>query len=182
MKKMPEFIVHVSVELADSMVEEKLRYTTNKENQTYTIGGSRNPQQGQLRHVWNCTRAISRILYRAIGEIMLAKEGKPKEKNPTEETRQLVLERDHYRCVRCGRDVRYTPFGYSIHHRRLRSHPYAEMHSSPNLITLCGSGTTGCHGWVHENVKEAERLGLIVSGFARPENIPVQTWDGLKTI
>lgn len=31
MKKMPEFIMHVSVELADSMVEEKLRYTTNKE-------------------------------------------------------------------------------------------------------------------------------------------------------
>lgn len=113
---------------------------------------------------------------------MLAKEGKPKEKNPTKETRSNVLERDHYRCVRCGRDVRYTPFGYSIHHRRLRSHPYAEMHSSSNLITLCGSGTTGCHGWVHENVKEAERLGLIVSGFARPENIPVQTWDGLKTI
>ena len=38
MKKMPEFIVHVSVELADSMVEEKLRYTTNNEKQTYTIG------------------------------------------------------------------------------------------------------------------------------------------------
>lgn len=35
MKKM--LIVHVSVELADSMVEEKLHYT-NKENQTYTIG------------------------------------------------------------------------------------------------------------------------------------------------
>lgn len=31
MKNMPELIVHVSVELADSMVEEKLRYTTNKE-------------------------------------------------------------------------------------------------------------------------------------------------------
>lgn len=38
MKNMPELIVHVSVELADSMVEEKLRYTTNKEKQTYTIG------------------------------------------------------------------------------------------------------------------------------------------------
>lgn len=38
MEKMPEFIMHVSVELADSMVEEKLRYTTNKETQTYTIG------------------------------------------------------------------------------------------------------------------------------------------------
>ena len=38
MKNMPEFIVHVSVELSDSMVEEKLRYTRNKEEQTYTIG------------------------------------------------------------------------------------------------------------------------------------------------
>lgn len=38
MKNMPELIVHVSVELADSMVEEKLRYTNNKEKQTYTIG------------------------------------------------------------------------------------------------------------------------------------------------
>lgn len=38
MKNMSEFIVHVSVELSDSMIEEKLRYTTNKENQTYTIG------------------------------------------------------------------------------------------------------------------------------------------------
>lgn len=42
MKNMPEFIMHVSVELADSMVEEKLRYTTNKEKQTYTIGEAEN--------------------------------------------------------------------------------------------------------------------------------------------
>lgn len=38
MKNMPELIVHVSVELADSMVEEKLRYTTNKG----TIGEAEN--------------------------------------------------------------------------------------------------------------------------------------------
>lgn len=38
----PEFIVHVSVELADSMVEEKLRYTNNNEKQTYTIGEAEN--------------------------------------------------------------------------------------------------------------------------------------------
>lgn len=41
MKNIPEFIVHVSVELPDSMVEEKLRYTTN-ENKTYTIGEAEN--------------------------------------------------------------------------------------------------------------------------------------------
>lgn len=38
MKNMPEFIMHVSVELAGSMIEEKLRYSTNKGKQTYTIG------------------------------------------------------------------------------------------------------------------------------------------------
>lgn len=42
MKNMPELIVHVSVELADSMVEEKLRYTTNKGKQTYTISEAEN--------------------------------------------------------------------------------------------------------------------------------------------
>ena len=42
MKNIPGFIMHVSVELADSMVEEKLRYTTNKEKQTYTIGEAEN--------------------------------------------------------------------------------------------------------------------------------------------
>lgn len=38
MKNMPEFIVHVSVELTGSMVEEKLRYTTNDRHHTYSIG------------------------------------------------------------------------------------------------------------------------------------------------
>lgn len=42
MKNIPEFIMHVSVELPDSMVEEKLRYTTNKEKQAYTIGEAEN--------------------------------------------------------------------------------------------------------------------------------------------
>lgn len=42
MKNIPEFIMHVSVELDDSMVEEKLRYTTNKGKQTYTIGEAEN--------------------------------------------------------------------------------------------------------------------------------------------
>lgn len=45
MKNMPELIVHVSVELADSMIEEKLRYTTNKEKQTYTIGTAETPSK-----------------------------------------------------------------------------------------------------------------------------------------
>lgn len=56
MKNMPEFICHVSVELADSMVEEKLRYTTNKEKQTYTIGEAAN----SARKATPCSELYSR--------------------------------------------------------------------------------------------------------------------------
>ena len=34
----PKFIVHVSVELDDSMIEEKLRYSINEGEHTYSIG------------------------------------------------------------------------------------------------------------------------------------------------
>ena len=38
----PKFIVHVSIEVEDSMIEETLRYTVDKENKTYEIGESEN--------------------------------------------------------------------------------------------------------------------------------------------
>ena len=37
-----KFIVHVSIELEDSMIEEALRYTVDKENKIYEIGESEN--------------------------------------------------------------------------------------------------------------------------------------------
>ena len=37
-----KFIVHVSIELEDSMIEEALRYTVDKENKTYEIGEAEN--------------------------------------------------------------------------------------------------------------------------------------------
>ena len=51
-------------------------------------------------------------------------------------------------------------------------------HSPANIVELCGSGTTGCHGWVHQHVKEAERLGLIVPLGADPRDVPVFDWRG----
>ena len=94
---------------------------------------------------------------------------------PSQATRTAVLERDRYRCVRCGQSIRNSQ--YSIHHRRLRSHPYPGLHEIHNLITLCGSGTTGCHGWVHAHPKEAYEHGWMVHGWANPEEIPVEYWD-----
>jgi hypothetical protein len=43
------------------------------------------------------------------------------------------------------------------------------------MIRLCGSGTTGCHGWVHANPLKAKAAGYIVpaNGRAKPEELPV---------
>lgn len=51
-------------------------------------------------------------------------------------------------------------------------------HSPANIVELCGSGTTGCRGWVHQHVAEAERLGLIVPFGADPRDVPVFDWEG----
>lgn len=54
--------------------------------------------------------------------------------------------------------------------------PFPGLHSPANLIHLCGSGTTGCHGWVHNHPKTAMEYGWIVSmGEDHPETVPV--WD-----
>ena len=94
--------------------------------------------------------------------------------NPTRETHRLTARRDHYRCLRCGNELDHIWSGHSLHHRHMRSHPFPGLHLPSNLIHLCGSGTIGCHGWVHNHPKTAMEYGWIVSmGEDHPENIPV---------
>lgn len=90
---------------------------------------------------------------------------------PTPETRGIVLGRDMFRCARCGRGVEFCAF--SIHHRRLRSHPFDGLHEASNLITLCGTGTTGCHGWVHANPQLAYEHGWLVHAWQDPKRVPI---------
>lgn len=70
---------------------------------------------------------------------------------PTNETRRQVLHRDGFKCAICGQPIDTGWSGYSIHHRRMRSqgHGYDNLHEPGNLLTLCGSGTTGCHDKFH---------------------------------
>jgi hypothetical protein len=77
----------------------------------------------------------------------------------------LILGRDRYRCVRCGVEVGQWWPGYSVHHRVLGNRD--DMRPC-NLITLCGSGTTGCHGWVHNHPKLSRDEGWIVSKYDDP--------------
>jgi hypothetical protein len=79
--------------------------------------------------------------------------------------------------VRCGRFVD----GGSRHHRQLRR---SGDHTPANLILLCGSGTTGCHGWVHANPRLSLEHGWIVNSWNTPASVPLfyrRRWVLLNT-
>lgn len=87
-------------------------------------------------------------------------------RGPSGATCDLVDRRDREACRRCGRRIA----GGSRHHRQLRR--FGD-HSAANLVLLCGSGTTGCHGWVHAHPAEAYRLGWLVHSWHDPAQVPV---------
>lgn len=78
-------------------------------------------------------------------------QARPRYTGPDKSTRELVLERDDYRCFCCGAPI----FGreYSLQHRDARGMGGSKdpLKNSPaNLIVLLGSATTECHGRVEE--------------------------------
>lgn len=92
--------------------------------------------------------------------------------NPSPAAMEAVRKRDGG-CVRCGRS------GGNTHHRKLRVHcTKAEVHLLTNMIVLCGSGTTGCHGWVHRHPEESYKAGWLVRSWEDPESVPVFDWIG----
>jgi hypothetical protein len=78
-------------------------------------------------------------------------------------------------CEMCGRHAQ----GGSRHHRRSKRVKRPDTNMPANLVLLCGSGSTGCHGWVHGHVAEARELGLIVSQWATPADIPITLTTGV---
>jgi len=88
--------------------------------------------------------------------------------------RQIILERDQGRCVRCGESVLNS--AHSIHHRRPRGMGGSKDPATnlpANLLTLCGSGTTGCHGAVEGHRIIAGNDGFLVGQGLDPELKPV---------
>jgi hypothetical protein len=47
------------------------------------------------------------------------------------------------------------------------------VNAAANLMLLCGSGTTGCHGWVESHRREAVTWGLLVPRPGLPAVTPV---------
>lgn len=84
-------------------------------------------------------------------------------------------------CERCGTRLDGRWDGMSVHHRQPRGmgggrRPWTD--SPANLLVLCGSGTTGCHGWVESNRFAARRDGLLVSRYADPRETAVLLHGG----
>ena len=87
--------------------------------------------------------------------------------NALKKSAPIAIERDQ-QCARCGQG------GANIHHRTLRSQaPKDAVHRVENLLLLCGTGTTGCHGWVHANPAESYDNGWLVPSWSSPLERPV---------
>lgn len=89
---------------------------------------------------------------------------------PDVETRELVRWRDRDRCRRCGAPT------WQIHHRKPRGMGGTRdplINDPSNLVLLCGSGTTGCHGWVEMHRTAAREQGWLVSQHADPRYQPI---------
>ena len=96
-----------------------------------------------------------------------------------QKTRQAVYERDEWCCRRCGINVEHRPEFRSIHHRQGRRG--SDAHRMSNLVLLCGSGTTGCHGYLTEHPAEAYAGGWSVKRISvdDPEEVPIHVQGGL---
>lgn len=68
-------------------------------------------------------------------------------------------------CHSCG------GVGGNQHHRKRRSQGGAD--EAPNILRLCGSGTTGCHGHWHHHIETALQLGYLVSRDDDPARRPL---------
>ena len=83
-------------------------------------------------------------------------------------TTQEIHQRDGNRCARCGRRSQ------SVQHR---IHGDRSDNRASNLVAMCGSGTTGCHGWAESHRKDAREVwGWEVSKHRRQDTTTVPVW------
>lgn len=98
---------------------------------------------------------------------------------PTPKTVEKVLKRDGYACVRCGQPITgERGMDWSIQHRRPRGSGGSRdprINRPANLIVLCGSAVTLCHGAVESNRAAARAYGYLVSQHTpvTPAEVPV---------
>jgi hypothetical protein len=98
---------------------------------------------------------------------------------PSEAQKRIVAERSGYCCELCTdqlHDGQQWTAVHSYHHRQPRgmggtSRP--DVHAAYQLLLLCGSGITGCHGRVERLRETAYAAGWLVKHGHDPADVPV---------
>lgn len=88
----------------------------------------------------------------------------------TPAAREAIYGRTDHRCAGCR-----TPSGLNAQHRRARGmggSSNAGLGHPANGLALCGSGTTGCHGWTEANPAVAALLGWRLTPGEDPLEAP----------
>lgn len=99
---------------------------------------------------------------------------KRKDTGPDRKTRLMVLNRDGWACVCCGRSI--IGQRYSLQHRKRRSQ--GGTNSPSNLVTVLGDGTTGCHARIDSRSDpHDEAKGYTVRSHDDPALIPVMVFS-----
>lgn len=103
-----------------------------------------------------------------------------KDTGPSAAVVQMVGERDNWQCFRCGTSCTgERGRDWSVQHRRARgmggtNRPDTNL--PQNLILLCGSASTGCHGQVEMRSRGDADHGWSIKQSANPLRIPVLHW------
>lgn len=120
----------------------------------------------------------------AVGKKAVKAGKKPRrpDTGPDRSTRELVKLREDWRCCVCGKPV-YDQQA-SIHHRRNRAAGGTSdpaLNRPSNLLLVCGTGSTGCHGDLTDNRQRTVALdaGWIVSTNSSDEPIQVPVHHAL---
>jgi 5-methylcytosine-specific restriction protein A len=85
--------------------------------------------------------------------------------------RELVKRRAGDCCERCGAAISAD---HSYHHRRPRGMGGTKRKdTAANLVLVCGSGTTGCHGLIESQRTASFATGWLVRQHQDPASVPI---------
>lgn len=135
----------------------------------------------QLRRGEPIPRGKRETARRALKTVRRALKTVRRSTGPEQAVRDVVLDRASGCCERCGgrlHDADRWLVAHSFHHRQPRGaggSSRAGINSPANLLLLCGSGVTGCHGEVEANRTAAYEAGWLVKHPLDPATVPVLT-------
>lgn len=112
-------------------------------------------------------------------ERAVAPRARRRDTGPTPAQRTLVAERAGYCCELCGdrlHDGDAWSAPHSFHHRQPRGMGGSRLdtaNAAYQLLLTCGTGTTGCHGFIESHRSMSEAEGWLVRHGFDPAVVPV---------